>query len=91
MTYEEDPLLPMLQAEMNKRIDHFRGLSEVEESKLLSLTAEQRKLIADQDKKAKYEYLGTAPNIGNPGVKAHEKYKRFVDMVNNIQKGEVKA
>lgn len=51
MTYEEDPLLPMLQAEMNKRIDHFRGLSEVEESKLLSLTAEQRKLIADQDKK----------------------------------------
>ena len=41
--------------------------------------------------RARSEYLGSAPNISNAGVKVHEKYKRFVEMVNNINKGEVKA
>jgi hypothetical protein len=36
---------------MNKRITHFKGLSEEEEGKLLSLTAEQKRIIADQDRK----------------------------------------
>jgi hypothetical protein len=36
---------------MNKRITHFKGLSAEEEGKLLSLSAEQRRLIADQDRK----------------------------------------
>jgi hypothetical protein len=51
MAYEEDPLLPLLQQEMNNRIAHFKGLSKEEESKLLSLTADQRRIIADQDRK----------------------------------------
>jgi len=51
MKYENDPLLPLLQNEMQSRIQHFKGLSAEEEGKLLSLTPEQRKLIADQDKK----------------------------------------
>jgi len=37
MKYEEDPLLPMLQDEMKKRIAHFKGLTAEEEGKLLSL------------------------------------------------------
>ena len=48
-------------------------------------------MIADMDRKAKIDYLGTAPNINNPGIKSHEKYKTFVDMVNNIHKTDVKA
>lgn len=51
MKYEHDPLLPMLQDEMQKRIAHFKGLSAEEEGKLLSLTAEQRRVIADLDRK----------------------------------------
>jgi hypothetical protein len=84
MKYEHDPLLPLLQSEMQARIAHFKGLSAEEESKLLSLTKEQRKVIADNDRKAKVEYLSTAPNINNPGIKSHEKYKNFVDMVHNV-------
>lgn len=51
MAYEKDPLLPILQEEINSRIAHFKGLSAEEESKLLSLTADQRRIIADQDRK----------------------------------------
>ena len=43
------------------------------------------------DRKAKIDYLGTVPNINNPGVKSHEKYKNFVDMVHNVHKSELKA
>jgi hypothetical protein len=51
MRYEEDPFLPLLQREMEARINHFKGLSPEEESKILSLTADQRRIVADQDKK----------------------------------------
>jgi hypothetical protein len=91
MKYEQDPLLPYLQNEMQSRIAHFKGLSAEEESKLLSLTPEQRRSVADNDRKAKIDYLGTVPNINNPGIKSHEKYKNFVDMVNNIHRSELKA
>lgn len=42
---------------MNSRIEHFRGLSKEEEGKLLSLTPEQKRIIAEQDRKAKNDYL----------------------------------
>lgn len=91
MKYENDPLLPLLQSEMQSRIAHLKGLSADEESKLLQLSTEQRRMIADLDRKAKVDYLGTAPNINNPGVKSNEKYKSFVDMVNNAHRGDVRA
>ena len=76
---------------MQSRIAHFKGLSAEDESKLLSLTSEQRRVIADNDRKSKIDYLGTVPNINNPGIKSHEKYKNFVDMVNSVHKSGVKA
>jgi len=78
MTYEDDGLLPKLQDEISKRIEHFKGLSQEEESKLLQLTPDQRKVVQDNDRKAKQEYLATPPNINNPGVKGHEKYQAMV-------------
>lgn len=74
---------------MEKRIAHFKGLSAEEESKLLSLSSDQRRFVSDQDRKTKIEYLGAAPNINNPGIKLHEKYKNFVDMVHNVHKTEL--
>lgn len=71
MKYENDPLLPLLQSEMQQRIQHFKGLSAEEEGKLLSLNQEQRRVIADNDRKAKIDYLATVPNINNPGIKSH--------------------
>jgi hypothetical protein len=51
MKYEHDPLLPLLQNEMQARIQHFKGLSAEEEGKLLALTAEQKRTVADLDRK----------------------------------------
>lgn len=90
MAYENDPLLPILQNEMKARIAHFKGLSAEEEGKLLSLSSEQRRIIADSDRKSKSEYLAAPPNINNPGVKSHEKYKQYVDAMNASQRGDVK-
>jgi hypothetical protein len=90
MKFENDPLLPILQNEMQSRIAHFKGLSAAEESKLLSLSADQRRIISESDRKSKSEYLSNPPNINNPGVKSHEKYKQFVDSVQGSVKGEVK-
>jgi hypothetical protein len=64
-------------------------LSAEEESKLLSLTKDQRRIIAENDRKSKNEYLTQAPNINHPTVKSHEKYKSFTDFVTNLNKGEV--
>ena len=47
MKFENDPLLPILKKEMDSRINHFKGLSAEDESKILSLTADQRRIIAD--------------------------------------------
>jgi hypothetical protein len=47
MKYDSDPLLPILQNEMQSRIAHFKGLTPEDESKLLSLTQDQKRVIAD--------------------------------------------
>jgi len=51
MTYENDPLLPILQAEVEARTSAYANLSAEEESKLMSLTADHKRIIAENDKK----------------------------------------
>lgn len=75
---------------MTTRIAHFKGLSLEDEGKLLSLSADQRRIVGESDKKAKSEYLAQAPNINHPGVKGHDKYKQYVDNMNASAKGDVK-
>ena len=45
MTYKNDPLLPILQTEVNNRTKAYANLSAEEEAKLLSLSAENKKVI----------------------------------------------
>ena len=61
MTYKNDKILPMIEAEMKERLEKFKGLSAEDESKLLALSADQKKLVADNDKKLKNEFLQQAP------------------------------
>jgi hypothetical protein len=61
MTYQGDAILPEVEAEMAQRLERFKGLSKEEEIKLLALTDEQRKLLADNDKKMKNEFLVAPP------------------------------
>lgn len=81
MTYENDPLLPILRSEIESRTQAYQGLSAQEESKLLSLNADQKRIIADGDRKAKQEFLQQVPSINNPGIKTHQKYKSFASQV----------
>ena len=81
MEYVNDPILPILSEEINKRTAEFKSLTPAEEGKLLSLNAEQKKFIADSDRKAKKEYLTSIPQINNPGVKMNPKFKAYTQSI----------
>ena len=77
MEYENDPLLPILQGEINNRTEAYKGLTAEEETKLLMLTDAQKKAIVDQDKATKNQYLSATPSISNAGVKNSDKFKAY--------------
>ena len=74
MEYENDPLLPILQTEITRRTEAYKGLSAEEETKLLMLTDAQKKAILEQDKSAKATYLSASPALSQAGIKAHPKF-----------------
>lgn len=80
MTYKHDIILPKIEAEMRERLQRFQGMSAAEESALLSLSEEQKRIVADNDRKAKNEFLATPPHITHGAVKMHDKYKSYVQM-----------
>lgn len=65
---------------MEERLAKFRGLSKEEETALLSLSDDQRKMLADKDKAVKNEFLQGAPAISHGGVKMHPKFKNYMKM-----------
>jgi len=65
----------MLEKEMAQRLTKFQGLSAEEESKLLSLSSDQKVIVANNDRKIKNEFLAFAPQIAHGTVKTHEKYE----------------
>lgn len=81
MEYVNDPILPILTEEINRRTAEFKSLTPAQEGKLLALTADQKRVIADNDRKAKEEYLTSMPQISNPGVKMNPKFKAYVQSI----------
>lgn len=77
MEYENDPLLPILQEEIQNRTSAYQNLSAAEEQKLLMLNDAQKSAILAQDKSTKNGYLNAAPSITNGGVKAHDKFVAY--------------
>ena len=77
MEYENDPLLPILQQEIQQRTSRYQNLSAEEEQKLLMLKDNQKKAILDSDKSAKSAYLNASPKITNASVKAHPKFQAY--------------
>jgi hypothetical protein len=61
MEYVNDPILPILTDEINKRTAEFANLSPAEESKLLSLTKDQQRIVSDTDKKERQAFLHLLP------------------------------
>ena len=83
MKYENDPILPLIQDEMQERLQKFQGLTAEEEGKLLSLTEDQKKLVVENDRKIKNEFLATAPAVSHGSLKMSEKYKNYMSMVHS--------
>lgn len=81
MLYEQDPLLPLVESEIRTRTAAYAGLSPEEESKMLALNDDQKKIIASADKAQKTEFLRKAPKVGSAGVKLNPKFLQFVDQV----------
>ena len=81
MTYKNDPLMPILTNEINDRVSGYKALNSEEEGKLLSLNADQKKIISEADKRDKQAFLSQMPNINNPGVKVHPKFTQYVESV----------
>merc|ERR1719454_2261467 len=79
MSYKGDPLMPILTGEINASVNMFKSLSAAEETERLALNAEQKKLVADQDRRDKAAFLQQVPAISNPGVKTNQKYLNYVE------------
>jgi hypothetical protein len=78
MTYENDPLLPLLQNEIQSRLISLKTLSPAEENKMFALTKEQKRQVADSDHRLKIDYLSKAPDVTSASVKNTETYKGIV-------------
>jgi|LauGreDrversion4_2_1035121.scaffolds.fasta_scaffold409304_1 hypothetical protein len=78
MTYENDPLLPLLKNEIQSRLTPLKTLSPDEENKLFALTKEQKLQVADSDHRLKVDYLSKAPDVTSASVKNTETYKGIV-------------
>jgi len=77
MEYVNDPLLPILTEEISRRSKELKSLNAAEESKLLSLNADQKRIVAENDKKDKEAFLHQIPSISNPGIKMNPKFKAY--------------
>lgn len=81
MEYENDPLLPILQDEINERTAAYANISAEEEQRLLMLNDAQKKAIVEQDKSAKNSYLTASPALANAGVKTHPKFIAYTSSI----------
>lgn len=78
MAYSGDALLPLFVNEIKSKIDPLKKLSPSEESKLFSLTSNQRKQIAESDHRYKIDYLARPPEVTSASVKNTENYKNII-------------
>ena len=86
MTYKGDAILPMIEEEMKTRLARFQGMSKAEEAAMLSLSGEQKKIVAENDRKMKNEFLAAAPQVSHGTIKSNDKYKQYMSMVQSATK-----
>ena len=77
MTYENDPILPLIQSEIRNKLEPLFKLTPEEENKMFALTPEQKNQVAENDHRAKISYLSNPPNIASGNVKNTEIYKNI--------------
>jgi len=79
MTYKGDPLMPILTGEINSRVNAYKNMSMEEQGKLMALNNEQKKMIADADRRDKSAFLNQSPSIQHATVRQHPKFLSFAE------------
>lgn len=79
MTFNNDPLLPIFINQVNAQLQPLKKLSKEEESALFALSADQKKLVAESDLRAKVDYLSTPPNISSASVKNTDVFRSITN------------
>lgn len=79
MTYTNDPLLPLFMNEVNAQLEPLKRLTKEEENNMFQLTADQKRMIAEGDARAKTEYLSAAPSISSASVKNTDIYRSITN------------
>jgi hypothetical protein len=85
MDYSQDAVMPILREKIAAKTAGLKGLTPEAESKLLSLTDSQKKVIANNDKSAKNGYLTAVPSVHSPSLKSHDKFRGFVDLLSQMK------
>lgn len=78
MTYKSDPILPLFIEEAKKRLEPLMKLSKEEENKTFGLSDDQKRLVIDNDTRAKIEYLARPPDVASGGVKNTDVYRNII-------------
>jgi hypothetical protein len=78
MQYENDPILPLIQAEIKRKLEPLTKLTQDQENKMFALSADQKKQVAENDHRAKLGYLTNPPNITSGSVKNTDVYKNII-------------
>lgn len=78
MTYEGDVLLPLFISEIRKRLEPLSKLTREEEDNMFALTNDQRKMLIDNDHRAKIQYLANPPEVSSGTVKNTDAYKNIL-------------
>ena len=76
MTYEGDPLLPVVQGYLEDFKAELEAAHEADFSKALGLTDEQKLTLKGQDERAEQVFLAQLPSIKHPKVLAHPLFQR---------------
>jgi hypothetical protein len=86
MDFSSDPVLPIMAEELATRIAELRALTPEQESKLLSLSDEQKKGVIQSDRTVRDTYLSAVPHLSSQGLKSHHKFLKFADHLASINK-----
>jgi len=78
MSYEGDVLLPLFLSEIRKRLEPLSKLTKEEEDKMFALTPEQKRMLIENDHRAKIQYLANPPDVSSGTVKNTEAYKNIL-------------
>lgn len=78
MTYEKDPLLPLIKSKIEGKIKKLTSMTEEEKIKLIQLSKDQIESLKSLDRKMKDEFLQQQPKLDN-SIKAYPQVQKALN------------